>query len=130
MSSLISHLYVDLGANEGITIEQWLMKEPKSFVIGVEANPQLANQLIKKFEGDTRVVVYSGAADVKEGVAQLYLGKESNQSSTLLVGKKDKTIDKKGKKGKKNIKKSKYSVDYTKKFNNSHFRYGEAACEA
>jgi FkbM family methyltransferase len=79
--------YVDLGANEGNTIADWLAANPESVALGVEPNPELAQSLCGRFAGDSRVSIVAAAAGTQDGEALLYPGIRSDESSTLVPDK-------------------------------------------
>lgn len=80
-------LYVDLGANEGKTIADWLEHHPNSQVLALEPNPKLITKLKRKFDRDPRVQLVEAAAGTEEGQTEFYRGKKSNQSGTTTLGK-------------------------------------------
>lgn len=82
----IGIIYVDLGANVGDTIEQFLRVERDATVYGFEPNPQLANRLKRRFYWGKNVTIYGKAAWDADGEMAMYLGHPL--SSTLLTGKK------------------------------------------
>ena len=76
-------LYIDLGANEGKTIANWLREHPGSTVEAFEPTPALAAKLRTKFASFPNVNIHEAAVSTTEGTANFYLGDRSNQSSTL-----------------------------------------------
>jgi FkbM family methyltransferase len=79
--------YVDLGANRGDTIAEWMQANSESVVLGLEPNPDLAQALRARFAGDARVSIVEAAAGTAGGEATLYPGIRSDESSTLVPNK-------------------------------------------
>jgi FkbM family methyltransferase len=78
-------VYIDLGANVGDTMEEFLARAPDALAIGFEPNPRLIDRLRSRFAGRNNVVIHDAAAWSSDGYAMLYLGHDL--SSTLLKGK-------------------------------------------
>jgi len=79
-------IYVDLGANEGETVGDFLDGNRGWTAYAFEPAPHLAARLRKRFAGKP-VVVIEAAASTTDGQATFYPGIDSDQSSTLLTGK-------------------------------------------
>lgn len=77
-------IYIDLGANVGDTVSQYMEKSSRSQIYAFEPNPKLAKHLKKRFKGQN-VFVSAKAAWIIDGVMTLYLGHDL--SSTLVKGK-------------------------------------------
>lgn len=80
-------IYIDIGANHGLTIENFLNENPDFTVFAFEPSPQLAEELRNKFSDNPRVTVFEAAAWIYDGKATFYPGALSDESSTLLTGK-------------------------------------------
>ncbi len=80
-------VYIDLGANRGDTIRDFMARNPGFIAFGFEPTPELAARLRREFNGPTNVLVMECAAWIWDGVVELYLGANSDQSSTVLPGK-------------------------------------------
>lgn len=83
------NLYLDLGANHGVTIQEFRKDNPDFFVFGFEPTPRLAEKL-RKAHADTlsQTHIMEYAVWIADGVLDFYMGKESDHSSTLLKDKK------------------------------------------
>jgi FkbM family methyltransferase len=79
--------YIDLGANHGLTIAEFLCEHPDCRVFGFEPTPSLACELNEMFRGDSRVSILDYAAWIEDGLIELFPGAVSDQSSTLIRGK-------------------------------------------
>jgi len=83
----MSWQYVDLGANRGKTVSDWLKKRPQSQVLALEPCAELAAKLHARYKGDDRVDVRAQAAGTEDRVVNFYTGLKSDQSSTCVMGK-------------------------------------------
>jgi FkbM family methyltransferase len=89
-------LYIDLGSNVGGTVRDFRSKNPDFIIFAFEPNPILAEKLRKDFAGaKSGVHTMECAAWIVDGFLDFYLGKRSDQSSTIITGKKseDWTVD-------------------------------------
>jgi len=82
-------IYVDLGANEGNTVAEFLRRHPRWRVYAFEPTPRLAADLRTRFRQNPNVNIIEAAASNADGSATFYPGIDSNQSSTLVTGKAD-----------------------------------------
>ena len=80
-------VYVDLGANHGVTVENFLRDQPATEVFAFEPAPELAKELREKFSNHTNVHIIEAAAWVADEKITFYPGDQSDKSSTLLTGK-------------------------------------------
>ena len=81
-------IYLDLGANHGVTIRDYLNRHPQTLVHAFEPNPTLAADLQQQFApSSSQVHVVAAAAWIYDGEIELYPGAVSDQSSTVLTGK-------------------------------------------
>ena len=83
------NIYIDLGANNGLTVRDFRLGHPDFIIFAFEPTPRLAANLRADFAdaaGDIHVMEY--AAWITDGVLDFYLGDVSDQSSTILTGKK------------------------------------------
>lgn len=81
-------IYIDLGANNGVTIRQFVAENPGFAVIGFEPTPALAEKLRSDFAGaHTNVHIMEYAAWIHDGVTTFFLGIDSDQSSTAVENK-------------------------------------------
>ena len=84
-------LYVDLGANRGLTVKQFLLDRPDTDrVYAWEPTPRLAKDLRHAFRHNPRVHVIEACAGTSEDTVEFYTGLKSDQSSTVLRGKQGK----------------------------------------
>lgn len=81
-------LYLDLGANNGLTVRAFLESDPDFSVVAFEPNPELARSLRSVYAspGDN-VHIMEYAVWIADGVTRFFLGSDSDQSSTVLEGK-------------------------------------------
>ena len=81
-------VYVDLGANHGHTVRRFKAENPSFIVFAFEPTPSLADKLRQDFKAhDSNVHVMEYAAWITDGIVNFYFGTASDQSSTVLIGK-------------------------------------------
>ncbi|MDE1996163.1 MAG: FkbM family methyltransferase [Rhizobiaceae bacterium] len=80
-------IYIDLGSNHGVTIDNFLRQNPDFTVYGFEPARQLADELRRKFAGNKNVHILECAAWIENGTTTFYPGGPSDESSTLIIGK-------------------------------------------
>jgi FkbM family methyltransferase len=84
-SEMGRRIYIDLGANKGGTVADFLSAHPAHMVFAFEPTPSLAASLRGIFSGpDSRVHVMECAAWIYDGIVEFYFGEDSNESSTIL----------------------------------------------
>ena len=81
-------VYIDLGANRGKTIRDFLQGNPSFIGFAFEPAPRLAEKLRSEFSGYSNVLVMEYAAWIWDGVIEFFPGADTDESSTVLVGKK------------------------------------------
>jgi len=78
-------IYIDLGANRGHTVREFVRTNPGYMVFAFELNPQLARELRKEFAGpSTDIHIMECAAWIYDGIIDFYFGRNSSESSTVL----------------------------------------------
>jgi FkbM family methyltransferase len=83
------NVYLDLGANDGLTIRRFCNDHPGFFVFAFEPAPKLAEKLRKDFCGPgSGIHIMEYAVWIVDGQLDFYLGSANDVSSTLLKGKK------------------------------------------
>jgi FkbM family methyltransferase len=80
-------IYIDLGANHGYTTADFMRANPNYIAFAFEPTPHLAEKLRRNFAGPSNVLVMEYAAWIWDGVVELFCGIESDQSTTVLTGK-------------------------------------------
>jgi FkbM family methyltransferase len=84
-------VYIDIGANHGVTVEAFLNESPDFNIFAFEPAPQLAAELRQKFSDKPNVTIFEAAAWTSDGTVTFYPGALSDESSTLLTGKSEKS---------------------------------------
>jgi FkbM family methyltransferase len=81
-------IYIDLGAHDGSTIQAFRADNPEFIIFAFEPNPRLAAILRGAFAGTgSNVHVMEAAAWIFDGAVKLYFGERSDQSTTIIPGK-------------------------------------------
>lgn len=80
------NVYLDLGANEGDTIQDFLADHPTHAVWGFEANPVLVSQLERRFRDNRSVIIIGKAAWTRSDSRKMFLGHPL--SGTIMLEKK------------------------------------------
>ncbi len=81
-------IYVDLGANHGDTVKAFRDENPEVLVFAFEPNADLAASLRSRFALAEGVTIIEAAAWTADTELPLFMGIDSDQSSTLMQEKK------------------------------------------
>ncbi len=82
-------VYIDLGSNHGLTVEDFMRDNSGFVAFAFEPAPQLAEEIRDKFKDNPAVTIFEAAAWIANDPVTFYPGALSDESSTLLTGKSD-----------------------------------------
>ncbi|KAB2696457.1 FkbM family methyltransferase [Ochrobactrum sp. Kaboul] len=82
-------VYIDIGASNGLTVEQFCDNNSDFEIFAFEPSPRLANGLRSKFLSAPRITIIEAAAWISDGTAKFYSGTISDESSNLSIDKKE-----------------------------------------
>lgn len=85
LNSVQNPLIIDVGANEGRTVDRFLCLFPAAAVVAIEANPELAVQLMEKYRKNGQVTVVSNALSDSTGETEFYVSNDAIHGMSSML---------------------------------------------